>query len=180
MIKIAVGCGKRNYGPDWYHVDGDKSHTHLYGFDITQLLFNNDSVDLIYASHILEYFDREEVIPVLKEWQRVLRPGGILRIAVPNFMIMAKLYMDGRYQLKDFLGPLYGRMQMDDKWIYHKTCYDAQDLFELLSSIGMKKLRRYNWWETEHKDIDDCASAYLPKMDKENGILISLNVEAEK
>ncbi len=180
MIKIAVGCGKRNYGPDWYHIDGNRSYPHLYGFDITQLLFNNDSIDLIYGSHVIEYFDRQEIIPVLKEWQRVLKPGGILRLAVPNFMMMAKLYMDGKYPLKNFLGPLYGQMDGGGKIIYHRTVYDYQDLVELLSSIGMKKFRRYNWWETEHKDIDDCSQAYLPKMDKENGTLISLNVECEK
>lgn len=37
-----------------------------------------------------------------------------------------------------------------------------------------------NWRETEHSDVDDFSQAYLPHMDKENGILMSLNIEAIK
>jgi len=39
---------------------------------------------------------------------------------------------------------------------------------------------RYDWRQTIHKDYDDVSPAYIPHMDKEHGILISLNVEAEK
>ena len=177
-MKLHLGCGKRFF-PGWIHIDR-ANYNHINYRDITKLEFDNDSVDLIYSSHVIIYFDREEIIPILKEWQRVLKPGGILRLAVPNFMMMAKLYMDGKYPLKNFLGPLYGKMDIDGSFIYMKTCYDCADLMELLSSIGMRKLRRYNWWETEHKNIDDCSQAYLPHMDKQNGTLISLNVEAEK
>jgi len=41
-------------------------------------------------------------------------------------------------------------------------------------------VRRYDWRQTLHKDHDDHSQAYIPHMDKENGRLISLNVEAEK
>lgn len=153
---------------------------HIHHKDITKLPFDDNVVDLIYSSHVITYFDRQEIIPILQEWKRVLKPGGIMRIAVPNFLIMAKLYMDGRYQLKNFLGPLYGRMEVGGKCIYEKTVYDCGDLMELLSSIGMRKLRRYNWQDTEHAQFDDHSQAYLPHMDKENGILISLNIEGEK
>ena len=41
-------------------------------------------------------------------------------------------------------------------------------------------MKRYDLRDTEHADIDDCSQAYLPHMDKENGVLMSLNVEATK
>ena len=43
------------------------------------------SVDEVRASHILEHFGHREAVDVLKEWVRVLRPGDVLRIAVPDF-----------------------------------------------------------------------------------------------
>lgn len=45
---------------------------------------------------------------------------------------------------------------------------------------GFKDVRRYDWRQTEHKDYDDFSQAYIPHMDKENGLLISLNIEATK
>ena len=49
-----------------------------------------------------------------------------------------------------------------------------------LIAAGFKDVRRYDWRQTEHKDYDDFSQAYIPHMDKENGLLISLNVEATK
>ena len=57
MIKINLGCGWRNFGKDWYHIDGG-DYSHLDSHDILNLPFDNGTVDLIYASHVIEYFDR--------------------------------------------------------------------------------------------------------------------------
>lgn len=179
--KIHIGCGKRNFGKDWYHIDGNREYTHLDSFDITSLRqFNDNSIKLIYASHVIEYFDREEIIPILKEWQRTLKPNGILRLAVPSFSAMCMLYQEYGYDLSSFLGPLYGRMKMGDNYIYHKTCYDFKSLYELLKSIGFHSIKKYDWITTEHAQFDDHSQCYLPHMDKDKGILISLNVECNK
>jgi hypothetical protein len=49
-----------------------------------------------------------------------------------------------------------------------------------LKTIGFDKIYKYDWRNTEHSDIDDFSQCYLPHMDKENGKLMSLNVEAIK
>ena len=104
----------------------------------------------------------------------------MLRIAVPDFYQMAKLYLVDSYDLEKFLGPLYGKMQMDKKTIYHKTVYDFDNLKELLEEVGFRNVNKYDWRETEHSEFDDHSQAYIPHMDKENGTLISLNVECLK
>lgn len=177
-MKLHLGCGKRNFGPDWVHIDGG-DHPHLHSKDITKLPFEDDSVNLIYSSHVLEYFDRTEVINVLNEWNRVLKPGGTLRLAVPDFGAMISLYNQG-HELEKFLGPLFGKMPMGDQTIYHKTTYDFKSLSNVLESIGFTNIERYDWRETEHSHIDDHSQAYIPHMDKENGTLISLNIECKK
>ena len=177
MIKINLACGSRNFGSDWIHIDGE-DYDHVTYNSITDLsVFNDNSVDLIYCSHALEYFDREEAVNVLTEWKRVLKNNGILRLAVPDFETICNVYSFFGYELKDVLGPLYGKMKMGDDWIYHKTCYDYKDLKELLEHVGFNNVRIYDWRKTDHGMFDDQSQAYLPKMDKENGILISLNVE---
>tara|TARA_R100000030_G_C3250220_1_gene122776 strand:+ start:570 stop:1115 length:546 start_codon:yes stop_codon:yes gene_type:complete len=180
MIKINMGCGWRNFGSDWVHIDGG-DYEHLDYQNITRLeQFKDNSVDLIYASHVIEYFDREQVTDVLKEWQRVLKPNGVLRIAVPNFETMVSLYLSKKCKLNQILGPLYGKMAMGDKTIFHKTTYDFDSLAHVLNLCGFGHVKKYDWRQTEHAKFDDHSQAYIPHMDKENGTLISLNIEAVK
>ena len=70
-----MGCGWRNFGSDWIHIDGG-DYDHLDYKDITKLEFEDNTVDLIYASHVIEYFDREEAINLLLEFS----PGSIVSI----------------------------------------------------------------------------------------------------
>ena len=179
MMKLHLGCGKRNFGPDWVHIDGG-DFSHLHSHDITKLPFENNSVDLIYSSHVLEYFDREEVTNVLKEWYRVLKIGGMLRVAVPDFKMMTTKYLIDGCELDLFLGPLYGKWSMGNKTIYHKTAYDFLSLKKVLQSNGFRGIQEYDWRNTEHSHIDDHSQSYLPHMDKENGTLMSLNIECYK
>jgi len=180
MTKINMGCGWRDFGPEWDHIDsGD--YDHLDSFSITDLSnYEDDSVDLIYASHVVEYFDREEVPSLLTEWHRVLKPGGVLRIAVPNFRMIADLYSEGKYDLNYFVGLLYGKMPMGAQTIYHKTVYDFQSICVVLQQAGFSDCRTWDWRKTDHAKFDDHSQAYLPHMDKDNGILMSLNVECVK
>ena len=183
-MKFNLGCGWRNFGKGWIHVDGG-NYEHLDSNNIYLGEYESSSADLIYASHVIEYFDREEVVKLLDCWKDILKPNGILRIAVPDFESMISLYAEyklgyGGYPLGKFLGPLFGKMNMGDEVIYHKTTYDFQSLSSLLENIGMKDVKRYDWEQTEHSKFDDHSQAYLPHMDKENGTLISLNVECTK
>jgi len=180
MIKINMGCGWRDFGRDWIHIDAGK-YKHLDYYSITDLDgIEDDSVDLIYASHVLEYFDRQSVPSLLKEWKRVLKPEATLRLAVPNFHEISRLYSNGSYPLNNFVGLLYGRMPMGEQTIYHKTVYDFSSLKKVLEDCGFRDIKNYDWRETSHSEFDDHSQAYLPHMNKEEGTLMSLNMECKK
>lgn len=173
MIKLHLGCGKRNFGEDWVHIDaGNYEHVQLH--DVKKLPFYYSEVDVIYASHLLEYFDRDEVVSVLQEWHRALKPEGILRIAVPDFRAMATLYANTKITLREILGPLYGKIMVGDRFAYHKTVYDFPSLCGVLIATGFKNVCTYDRDATEHAQFDDHSAAYL------KGVLISLNVECTK
>lgn len=182
-MKLHLGCWKR-YLPGFVHVDlCDLPHIdHRHSVD-TLPMFGDNVAELIYASHVLEYFDRLEAARVLTEWRRVLQPGGTLRVAVPDFPALVKVY-EQTGELARILGPLFGRMEVANSnpplVIYHKTVYDFASLQALLEQVGFVRVRRYDWRQTIHKDYDDHSQAYFPHMDKEKGLLISLNVEADK
>jgi len=181
MVKLHIGCGWRNFGKDWIHIDNG-NYEHLdYQTDVATLsMFEENSVDLIYASHVIAYFNRNEIVSVFNEWNRVLKKNGTLRLATPDFESMVQLYYDGKIILEEMLGPLYGKMEMNSIEIYHKTTYDLKSLESLLLFCGFDKVKKYNWQNTEHSNFDDHSQAYKPHMDKENGKLISLNIEAIK
>lgn len=147
-------------------------------------MFDDASVDLIYSSHTLEYFDRIEVASVLREWSRVLKTGGVLRLAVPDFAALVTLY-ERTGDLDRVVGPLYGRWPIPgaDEVVYHRTVYDERCLRQILEQNGFQDCRRWDWRTVFTDDLagfDDYSQAYYPHMDKDDGLLISLNMEATR
>jgi len=140
-------------------------------------MFPDNSVDLMYCCHLLEHFKRGREIFVLGEWYRALKPGGILRLAVPDFDSIAAWYQR-THNLEDVMGLLYGKQ--DYEFNIHFQTFNFARLKDLLFQCGFRKVNRYEWRDTIHKDYDDFSQAYLPHLEREKGILMSLNVEAVK
>ena len=146
--------------------------------DISRLKkFLDESADLIYVSHVLEHFGRREYKEVLKRWHAVLKDGGVLRIAVPDFEKIVEHYNEN-HDLELLRGFLYGGQNYAQN--YHYCTWDFETLSKDLISVGFKEVRKYEWSDTEHSYMDDFSQSYLPHMDKENGKLMSLNIEAIK
>ena len=181
-MKLHLGCGKR-YLEGYIHVDIAEFAHIDYQLPIDDLsTFKSNSAEEIYASHVLEYFDRNDVINVLTEWKRVLKPSGILRLAVPNFPKLVEVYQSSK-ELTSILGPLYGKWDIgNQEFIYHKTVYDENSLKNVLEEVGFKNIKIWDWQEffKEQKDFDDHSQAYYPHMQKESGIHVSLNLQCEK
>jgi predicted SAM-dependent methyltransferase len=177
MLKLHLGCGAK-YIPGYIHIDiKDLKHVD-HKRDIKDLsIFDDNTVDIIYCCHVLEHFKRTEVLDVLKEWNRILKKAGVLRLSVPNFRTLAELYLKTN-NISIVLGPIVGRQ--DDAYNIHYNVFDEEALRVLLKEAGFRIIYKYDWRKTEHCDIDDFSSAYIPHMDKKNGTLISLNVEAIK
>lgn len=176
-MKLHLGCGKRHI-PGFVHIDAvEFPHVdHVAAIDNLSFIPDN-SCSLIYNCHVLEHFKRRDALRVLKEWNRVLAPGGVLRTSVPDFAALCKIYT--RYEdLKLVVGPLFG----GQNYLYniHYNVFDLASLTSELELAGFADVRPYDWRNTEHAGIDDYSQAYVPHMDKDHGIQVSLNVEAVK
>jgi predicted SAM-dependent methyltransferase len=106
-----------------------------------------------------------------------LKDGGILRVAVPDFEKIVEHYSEFR-DLKQLRGFLYGGQNYNEN--YHYCVWDFKQLEEDLKYVGFKYVTLYDWRKTEHSHVDDFSQSYLPHMNKQNGKLMSLNVEALK
>lgn len=179
MVKLHLGCGKR-FLKDFIHIDlADLPHID-HRHDIKTLpMFEDESVDLIYAPKCFQYFTRQEALGVLKEWRRVLKIGGTLRLSVPDFPALVKVYQQTN-NLSLIHGPLYGIIQVGGKMMQHGTVYDFPSLSTLLLTAGFHHIRHWNWQKALPQGYDDCSIAYIPHLDIHYGILVSLNVEADR
>ena len=176
-LKLHLGCGCVQI-PGFVHVDiVDFPHVdHVTSIDNLSV-FADNTVDLIYTCHVLEHFRRYDVPKVLAEWYRVLKPRGILRVAVPDFERLIDVYKKTG-DLGKIIGPLFGRLS--HLYNIHYNVFDYKSLKVVLKGAGFKHTRKYDWHDTEHAHVDDFSQAYFPHMDKDNGICISLNMEATK
>jgi len=177
--KLHLGCGKRHLN-GYFHVDIiDYEHVDFV-CDIACLDFlKNESCDEIYASHTLEHFKAIDIKKALLEWCRVLKPGGIIRLSVPDFDSILKYVSDnGPASLEHMQGLLYGGQSHD--YNFHHVCFNFHTLGKLLIECGFKNISRYDWRDFLPEGFDDYSRAYMPHMDFENGSLMSLNILAEK
>lgn len=127
---LNLGCGEHKMPG---HVNLDIKD----GADARKLDYPDNSVDEVYASHVLEHFGAEETELVLKEWVRVLKPGGIIRIAVPDLRkAMQELQKDDPIDGHDNLqSVLYGsRTDGNDR---HQVGFVRETLQKAMYGAGI-------------------------------------------
>jgi hypothetical protein len=121
--------------------------------------YEDGSVEEIYASHVLEHFSHRDTPDVLKHWVQKLKPGGRLRVAVPDFGYIAKAYVKGEpINTQGYV--MGGHVDADDR---HGALFDRENLAELMLAAGLEQIHE---WKPE---IEDCS-----------GLLVSLNLAGFK
>jgi len=137
--------------------------------DASQLLFQNNTFDVIYASHILEHV-KAEPVAVLKEWARVLKPSGELQVSVPDMNYLCQLFLTTT-NLQDrikVMQIIYGGQV--DEFDYHVIGYDEDMIRNVLVSAGFKHIHR----TISFGLFDDCSDLKI------NGKPVSINLTAQK
>lgn len=93
MKLLNLGCGS-TYHKDWINLDIEAIPPRVQGWDLRKgIPFPPDHFDACYHSHVLEHLKPEEGKRFLEDCLRVLKPGGILRIAVPDMEGIAREYL---------------------------------------------------------------------------------------
>lgn len=90
---LNLGCGKRHH-PAWVNLDFKSEPPEVTAHDLTKgIPFASESFDVVYHSHLLEHFPKEYAHTFLKDCCRVLKPGGIIRVVVPDLENIVRLYL---------------------------------------------------------------------------------------
>jgi predicted SAM-dependent methyltransferase len=149
----------------------------------TRFPWSDSSIDVVYSSHTLEHFCKEDGRAFLAECHRVLRPGGIIRVVVPDLRASVVDYLEGRLRADDFVGALdvlpgNSRSAMKNRLApftqsghTHKCMYDATRLVEVLEEIGFAAASRTAF----DSDIDDIRT-----IERESRTRNAVMVEGQK
>lgn len=90
---LHIGCGEVN-SPEFINLDARPlPHVHIVSRNLFNLRSIPDaSLDMVYMSHVLEHVPRGQLLQTLKEMRRVLKTGGLLRVSVPDFDLIIRIY----------------------------------------------------------------------------------------
>jgi predicted SAM-dependent methyltransferase len=152
LKKLNLGCGDKIL-PGYINVDvagsrqGRKPDVLC---DLRRLKpFADNEIDEILSVHVVEHFWRWEIVDVVKEWVRVLKPGGQMVIECPNLLTACQEIM----QNPDIaIGPgkegrrsmwvLYGDPGWKDPLMMHRWAYTPNSLMQLMREAGLVNLRQ--------------------------------------
>ena len=174
-VFVNLGCGMTNH-PGFINIDGyPHRHVHFVNHIDRLKMFMDDSVDLIYASHCLEHFKYREIDRVLSEWIRVLKPGGVLRLSVPDFDKLLAIYSDTGNP-DDIVEQLMGGQ--DNRYNFHYVLFNRKNLTGHLVRSGFTDAREWIPGSNDLTTFDD-FSVYHKTVDGKE-YPVSLNLEARK
>lgn len=136
-MKINLGCGS-DILKGWENVDIRAGDGVDVVCNVSALPFDDNSVERIYASDVLEHIMYAQVPTALKEWYRVLMHRGTLTIKVPSLSTIAMNYVRHELDTKEFVRLVYGGQEEGDIANAHKSGFDPQYLSILLKHAGFK------------------------------------------
>jgi predicted SAM-dependent methyltransferase len=91
--KLNLGCGA-TYHPAWDNYDFAPSAPAVKELNLSRRLpFDEAAYKACYMSHVLEHLPRDRVPSLLSEILQILKPGGVLRVVVPDLETIARLYL---------------------------------------------------------------------------------------
>ena len=136
-IKLNIGAGSTQ-------IEGFAPIDRRNGQEAYPLAYETSSVDEIRASHVLEHFSFGDAYKALTEWVRVLKPGGVIRIAVPD--IDKCLDPSDKNRVFYLMG---GQTDAND---FHKSAFDRRRLGAYMEQAGLVTIGP---WESDGLDTSN-------------------------
>jgi len=175
--RLNWGCGPKP-DPGWINSDVKQGP----GIDVTcdireGLPLESESIDYAVSIHALQELTYYEIVPALEELRRVLKPGGVLRLALPDAALGIRAYVDGEadyFLVPDTdAGTIGGKFCVQLTWYGHSRSLFTRDFIdELLTRAGFET--------TVACDYQETASSFPEITTRDNRKGESLFVEAFK
>lgn len=166
-IYLNLGCGV-NTSREFINIDAFPFRRTHWVLDIQNLsVFPSNSVDMVYASHVIEHIPRANLKKTLSEWCRVIKPGGVLRFGVPDIDKLIAIYNASGKETESIVNQLLGQDRDYDR---HCTIWNFNYAKKILREVGFSGEPLH--WDVQTADLH----AFKDKSNRDN----SLNLEVTK
>lgn len=145
----------RNSGAkDWYSeaefIDKLRKHRFIHHRFEYGLPFKDGTVDYVYSSHTLEHLFKSDADFFLKESYRILKPGGRIRICIPDLEYALSFYNSGdKHRALDY----FFKQSSADYLSRHQYMYDFELLKESLTNAGFTNIQRCEYQKGQTPDL---------------------------
>ena len=143
-IRLHIGGRERKVG--WVNLDvlPNPGVVDVLGSCVDLSAFADGTVEEVYASHVFEHLDHVSELPrAILEAKRVLKPGGLLKVGVPDLEVLARLLLEPKMSLAarwELIRMFYGGQT--DSADYHKMGFTFEILKQFLEQDGFTSVRR--------------------------------------
>ena len=189
--KLHLGCGSKLV-PGWLNADKFKADADIYLNLTSRFPFPDATFSAVYSEHTLEHIPTDHVRHVLAECHRILKPGGLLRLTIPDLEIYAAKYAAGdRAFFEPIISKYAEKMEKDRKkyWLvrspggafmsrvvrrfyHHQWMYDFETLKSCLEELSFSKVLKQSCGKSLRAEVG--------AMDREDRAYETLYVEAVK
>jgi len=152
-LKLNVGCGA-NIKPGWVNID-NSSEADVLHLDVREgLPFPDGSALIVYSEHFFEHLEYpDEALKFLRESWRVLIPGGVFSLGIPDFELEVTAYVTRdeefyRVRRRHYMHPPWVDTRMHvlnhvfRQGADHKCSYDFETLAGELAEVGFVSIVR--------------------------------------
>ncbi len=165
-IKLNLGCGT-DYKEGWINVDNNSDNNIEkldLNWDLTKPLpFPDNSVDFIFNEHFIEHLSVESARSSLIDFRRVLKKGGVMRIAMPDLEGVVEIYLDKKWKARpfiktfklDFIKTKAELLNISLRWWGHQWLYDWEELERRLKETGYKNITQCKRHKSKHNDLQN-------------------------
>lgn len=147
-VKVIIGT-RTWVGPDWVHVDVDSAplldtegnqHAVDVVCDARRLTLPDDFADFVFSSECLEHFPHREYNKVLAEWCRIVKPGGHIRVEVPDFQLACNQILEAdSLEMDRAMQQIFFAEQLNE-YDYHYVGITHRMLVDDLENLGFDVL----------------------------------------
>lgn len=163
-VKLNVGCGT-DYKKGWINIDNN-SDNNIKRLDLNWDLLKplpipSNSADYVFSEHFFEHFNIEDAQMIMRDLMRVLKPGGVMRIAMPDLKWVVNNYLHTPINKDpviknfgfDFVKTRAEWMNMSFRWWGHQWLYDWEELERRIKDAGFEKIEQCKMKKSKHKDL---------------------------
>jgi len=146
LVRLNLGCGHKLM-PGFINVDLPDNWSGIrpdFEADISEPLpFEDDHADEVHAYHVLEHFYRWKVEGILKDWMRVLKPGGKIVLEMPCFdkvlgYMFDRVQSGEQFDARMTMWAMYGDPSYESPEMTHKWFWSMVELTDVLENMGFE------------------------------------------